>query len=139
MIKKLEKEQKKQIETKTQYFVNSAGKFIGAFSENNSAISEGVIEVKEPPSHGLLEIWDFEKNKWVDNVPEKITHLKEELLSKRKAYFATTDWYVARKIKRGVEIPEEILNKEILCAKEIDLIKLCKTLEELQKFDINYN
>lgn len=90
-----------------------------------------------------IEFSDADYKEQADNQAraetELFSTLKSELLSKRIAYLSTTDWYVTRKIKRGVEIPQEILDKEVLCAKEIDLIKLCKTLKQLQKFDINYN
>jgi hypothetical protein len=64
--------------------------------------------------------------------------LKSELLSKRKAYFSATDWYASRRIKRGIEIPKNILEKEVLCAKEIASIDACTTLEQLKEFKINF-
>jgi hypothetical protein len=89
-----------------------------------------------------IEFSDADYKEYEDNQARAETELfpalKSELLSKRKAYFATTDWYVSRKIKRGIEIPQEILKKEELCAKEIDSINACTTLQQLEEFKNNF-
>lgn len=121
-------------QAKTQYFVNSKGEFIGAYSHKNSMIPEGAIEVKSPPSHGLLEIWNFNMQEWEVNEPEKLKYLKRELTEERKKYLESTDWEVSAFIKRGRAISEATKIGNIEAAKEIEEIEKATNLQSLNKF-----
>ena len=68
----------------------------------------------------------------------EIQKKKKILLNARKLWLASTDWYAARKVKRNINISEEIINKDKLAIEEIDKINQCKTLEELQQFNTNF-
>lgn len=116
----------------TQYFVTSDGVFLGAYSKNNPAIPEGAIEVEAPPSHGILEIWDFEKKQWVDNVLKKIIYLKEDLIRVRKNYLKkTSDYYYP-------DFPEEILLKRAKARNDILEIENSKELKQIEHFSKNF-
>jgi len=69
---------------------------------------------------------------------KKKERIKKELIESRKAYLASTDWYAARLSKRQIPIPQKIIEKDILCAQEIDDIENCETLEELNEFSLTF-
>lgn len=119
---------------KTQYFVNSKGEFIGAYSYKNTMIPSEAIEVLSPPAHGLLEIWNFNNQEWVVNKPEKIKSLRQELIEERKKYLESTDWEALAFIKRGRPISEITKTNNITAVKEMEEINKISDLESLKKF-----
>ena len=87
-----------------------------SYSEKKKIVVEGkFVDYKEPLSL-------------------KIENLKNELIFKRESQLASTDWYASRFIKRGVAIPQSVIDQDKQIAQEINEIEACTTLKQLEKF-----
>lgn len=67
----------------------------------------------------------------------EMQELRNSKISTCKSYLQSTDWMACRQIKRGVAIPQEIIDKENLCAQAINDLEDLTTLEEIQNYDIS--
>lgn len=65
---------------------------------------------------------------------EILNKKKNILISERKLYIQSTDWYAMRLIKRNLAIPKEVIKKNILAANQIDEIIAAKNFKDLLKF-----
>lgn len=68
----------------------------------------------------------------------KISELKPKMLNSRKSYLNNTDWYIIRKIERGVEVPSNITLNRVKALEEIDQITLLNSIDELEKIETNF-
>lgn len=60
-----------------------------------------------------------------------INQLRQKLIVEKKAQLISTDWYVNRFIKRGVPIPQWVIDQDIKVVAEIDKIEKTSAIEEL--------
>lgn len=89
------------------------------------------------------EAWDYEEILPPDNkLPEikesledKKNRIKSELITKRKIYLSSTDWYLLREFDQPNSYPLEIKQKRILARQEINQIKSVNSLAALSKFN----
>lgn len=112
----------------TQYFIDSSGAFLGAYSKNNPAIPREAIEVPLPPNHGISEYWDFKKSAWVEDPDLRLEILKDSLIEVRKKILKSTADYYAP------DYPLDIIEQRAGIRKEIEAIKQAKTVKGLSKF-----
>lgn len=68
---------------------------------------------------------------------DKLKALQDSKIAICKSYLASNDWMVARKVKRNIEIPQDIIDKEILCVKAIDKLKASTTLKKVVDCDVS--
>lgn len=55
----------------TKYYVDANGNYLGGFTEGNSAIPVGAIEIETPPEHGWQK-WD---GAWLPLTPDQLALL----------------------------------------------------------------
>lgn len=61
------------------------------------------------------------------------------LISSRGKYLRSTDWYLTREQDEPNSYPSEIKAKRILARREINEIEACKTLKQLNNYQLNFN
>lgn len=82
--------------------------------------------------------WNGNKFKSSDRSEDKqLKEVKAAKLSICRNYLASNDWMAARKVKRNIEIPQDIIDKEILCVKAIDKLKASTTLKKVVDCDVS--
>lgn len=90
--------------------------------KNGLIFSNGVLE------EGAVELSPTELTNY------KKENLKNNLISVRRSYLFSTDWYTSRAVDEPNSYPEEIKNKRILARQEINDIEACTTLAALEQF-----
>lgn len=85
----------------------------------------------------------FRSDAWRECTEEELTNyqldkLREEKLPSRYGYLDSTDWYIIRKIERGINIPKNITADRLKALKEIDNITLLNSVDELEKISNNF-
>lgn len=64
----------------------------------------------------------------------RIEELRNYLISVRKSYLDSTDWYTAREIDQKGSYPEDVKENRILARQEINNIQDCNSIEQLDQF-----
>lgn len=74
----------------------------------------------------------------IENIEQKKTRIKNQLITVRKQYLASTDWQACAFIKYGRPIDEEVKTKCQQANSEIDDIQTCTTITALNKFNSTF-
>jgi hypothetical protein len=124
-------------------FDEVTGKIVGYFPTNinyNYEIPQPFIEILEQEQNfnDVMCVKNGIYQKYEETEAEQIKKLKFDLLLSRKNWLKSSDWYAARKIKRGIEIPEEIIEKDEIAAQQMQEIEDCTTLEQLEIYSMEF-
>jgi len=69
---------------------------------------------------------------------EKFENEKQIKIINCKSYLEQTDYHIIRSVEMGVAVKKDILKKRALARSLQDEIEVCKSLEELENININF-